>query len=473
MEKERYDRKTFFEDAPIVKSETTVTSETLEKAKLNVDANELISFEIESEYTKLLNEDQNKVIPVMFSIKAKDVNIELPRVGIDLILVIDVSSSMMGEKLKLVIDTVNFIIEELRPEDRFAVVKFNHSSKIISGLIPMTQENKNSLRKKILTDVQASGSTNIALGLTDAFDIMLNRKFVNSLTSVCLLSDGADTCGNSHPTFARIISTYDKMLKEKEMDYKINSFGYGIDHDEELLSNIANQRYGNFYYINNLKKVDECFIDLVGFLLSVFALKGKVQVFLSQDCTMKQTYGNNWNKEKEEGKYSFDVGAIGFGMERNYVCEIEVKKVDPEMTRLLVGCLSFEVNGENITRFLEFKALTSASERGDFNQKVADNVVRVRSAAAIKTLETNMKLGKKEEAWTDFNNFIHQNVTINKQISEECRDKIGAFANNKILKDVKIQKVVEVCLEREAYAPEYANFSKQNRIQKQMLLKRR
>ena len=263
------------------------------------------------------------------------------------------------------------------------------------------------------------------------------------------------------------------MLKEKEMDYKINSFGYGIDHDEELLSNIANQRYGNFYYINNLKKVDECFIDLVGFLLSVFFFLLKVQVFLSKDFTMKQTYGNNWNKEKEEGKYSFDVGAIGFGMERNYVCEIEVKKVDPEMTRLLVGCLSFEVNGENITRFLEFKALTSASERGDFNQKVADNVVRVRSAAAIKTLETNMKLGKKEEAWTDFNNFIHQNVTINKQISEECRDKIGAFANNKILKDVKIQKVVEVCLEREAYAPEYANFSKQNRIQKQMLLKRR
>ena len=53
--------------------------------------------------------------------------------------------------------------------------------------------------------------------------------------------------------------------------YTINSFGFGSDHDPELLNKIALYKDGNFYCVEKLDTVDEMFIDALGELFSVVA----------------------------------------------------------------------------------------------------------------------------------------------------------------------------------------------------------
>lgn len=51
----------------------------------------------------------------------------------------------------------------------------------------------------------------------------------------------------------------------------IHSFGFGKDHDPELMNEIASMKDGNFYFIEDLTKLDECFIDALAALFSVVA----------------------------------------------------------------------------------------------------------------------------------------------------------------------------------------------------------
>ncbi len=57
-------------------------------------------------------------------------------------------------------------------------------------------------------------------------------------------------------------------IKEK---YTINCFGYGNQHDTEVLGNIATIGEGGFYYIENLRKVNEYFILSISGYLNIIA----------------------------------------------------------------------------------------------------------------------------------------------------------------------------------------------------------
>ena len=49
------------------------------------------------------------------------------------------------------------------------------------------------------------------------------------------------------------------------------TFGYGAEHDSELLNAIASAGNGIFYYIDNPDNIPESFCDCLGGLLSVTA----------------------------------------------------------------------------------------------------------------------------------------------------------------------------------------------------------
>ena len=51
----------------------------------------------------------------------------------------------------------------------------------------------------------------------------------------------------------------------------INTFGFGKEHDAELMSNIAKVQDGNFYYIEKFEDVDVMFVDALGALISIVA----------------------------------------------------------------------------------------------------------------------------------------------------------------------------------------------------------
>ncbi len=86
------------------------------------------------------------------------------------------------------------------------------------------------------------------------------------MTSIFLLSDGQDK-GAEH-TFK------DSLLEERNQSlgvFTLHSFGFGNDHDEDLMVKLCEAKGGTFYYIQELATLDEAFCNALGGVISVAA----------------------------------------------------------------------------------------------------------------------------------------------------------------------------------------------------------
>jgi len=52
--------------------------------------------------------------------------------------------------------------------------------------------------------------------------------------------------------------------KEKKQQFTVHTFGYGNDHDANIMNQIAKLGNGDFYFVNDLEKVAETFVDCIG-----------------------------------------------------------------------------------------------------------------------------------------------------------------------------------------------------------------
>ena len=150
--------------------------------------------------------------------------------------------------------------------------------------------------------VEARGGTIINGGLTRAIDILNQREIANQVTGIFLLSDGLDNMGNYH---AR------QMIKETFMGSGlddggviIHTFGFGRNHDPELMTSIADLTDGNFFFIDKLDEVDEAFVESLGALQTSvaentqFFIKPEQSKYL-QGVEIVKAYGDEsmWKQE--------------------------------------------------------------------------------------------------------------------------------------------------------------------------------
>lgn len=113
------------------------------------------------------------------------------RTSVDLICVIDNSGSMSGEKIQLVRDTLKFLVETLTPSDRISLIMFNSFATRLCPLKCVTGENIG-VMNEIINSIHSGGGTDINSGMDLALKTIRERKHVNTVTSVFLLSDGQD-----------------------------------------------------------------------------------------------------------------------------------------------------------------------------------------------------------------------------------------------------------------------------------------
>jgi len=116
----------------------------------------------------------------------------------------------------------------LDENDRLSIVVFDNKSDRITPLMRMTEENKDKTLQMI-SKIQSRGGTAISTGIQLALDILKSRRYINSVTSIFVLSDGQD--GNA------MNSSW--VERSAESNLSIHTFGYGSDHDPDLMTEIA------------------------------------------------------------------------------------------------------------------------------------------------------------------------------------------------------------------------------------------
>jgi len=96
---------------------------------------------------------------------------------------------MIGKKIDLVKDSLRYLMKILGSEDRISIVIFSTVSHFITPWVRNTSENKEKL-KKIILSMQGLASTNIAAGVEKGLWMLKNRKYKNPVSCMFLLSDG-------------------------------------------------------------------------------------------------------------------------------------------------------------------------------------------------------------------------------------------------------------------------------------------
>lgn len=114
------------------------------------------------------------------------------RAAIDLVTVLDVSTSMGAPKLKMMRRAMRLVISSLFATDRLSIVAFSSSSKRLLPLTRMTTSGRRSARKIVdaLGCVGQRACANDAL--LKAAKVLEDRRERNPVASIMLLSDGND-----------------------------------------------------------------------------------------------------------------------------------------------------------------------------------------------------------------------------------------------------------------------------------------
>jgi len=265
---------------------------------------------------KLFNENT----PFVINIFVPESNNLKIRSNADLVCVIDISSSMIGEKIDLVKKSLKILIKLMDKIDRICIIIFNNSAKKLFNLSYLTDEIKTKLYK-IIDNIKVEGGTNIMSGLEIAVDVFINDKDKeksNRASSIIFLSDGCDNNYND----SELVQKLRDLTKNKDINFTLNSFGYGDDHAPQTMKKLSNIRDGIFFYVDKYEKVAEYFGIVLGTCTSVISNKASLVVeLLNKKCKIKKIFGEEYlyNYDKELNYFTTTMLQFIYGKEFTYV----------------------------------------------------------------------------------------------------------------------------------------------------------
>jgi len=296
------------------------------------------------EYEDVAFKDEKDIL-VMASLQAPvfEQNKEDKKPPVDICCVIDRSGSMKGEKLELVKTAMLFVIDNLTSQDSLCIVVYDTDVSTPLNFTSMDNSGKKLAGEKV--DQICSGSqTNLSGGLFEGIYNVSIRKSPNKISSILLFTDGFANHGvtSTYEIIAQMELSLDRMNDEKGKSCTVFTFGFGFDHDEEMLRSIAEAGRGMYYYVAGADKIPLSFADCLGGLQSVIAqnlsltieiASPRIQVLKSLNPKYKITQGTLPTKESETSNnfgIELKLGDLYSEEKRDILFEIKIPKLSYE-----------------------------------------------------------------------------------------------------------------------------------------------
>jgi Mg-chelatase subunit ChlD len=196
------------------------------------------------------------------------------RQPIHMILAVDTSGSMeLEDKLPSVKKSIQLMLSFLSPEDRLSLVTFSDESKTFLSRVIPTPEERQAIQYRI-SNLKADGSTNMSAGLLEARGLV-EPPSSGRKQGLILLTDGHANIGvHSEEGLLEIL----KRIQTESSGLSLTTVAYGVDHNSEMLTNMAKAGGGAYNVVSNLEDVATVFGDILGGLISVSAQKVELQL---------------------------------------------------------------------------------------------------------------------------------------------------------------------------------------------------
>jgi len=173
--------------------------------------------------------------------------------NVDMVIVLDRSGSMKGRKINDARQAVLKLLSDLTPDDRFALVTYSDGVQIASALLNVTRSNRQRMAATV-NGVRVGGGTNLGAGLQAGIDLLRSSHRSTNAAKVILISDGL---ANKGITDAQTLSGIAAVAVERE--FAVSTVGVGAEFNEYLMTAIADQGTGSYYYLENPAAFAEVF----------------------------------------------------------------------------------------------------------------------------------------------------------------------------------------------------------------------
>ena len=239
------------------------------------------------------------------------------RAPIDVVVAMDISGSMSSNnKLNLCKKTCEILVNELGNDDQFGLSLFSTNVRVAFPLQKMNATNKGRALA-VIAAIRTEGQTNLSGGLTSAIGELQGSTSKNEVRSIMLLTDGHANQGVTEP---RAVIDLTKACLASTPNISVNVFGYGCDHNAELLRKIseASVTKGSYYFIESNDNVSSAFGDCLGGLMSVAAQN--ITITISGE-NIKVLYDTVVTKST--GTYEINLGDMFAEESKDVVVEVE------------------------------------------------------------------------------------------------------------------------------------------------------
>jgi len=164
----------------------------------------------------------------------------------DIILVVDQSGSMQGDKWTQAQDAARYVLENLNADDRFNAILFSTGWRVFSNELESSADAE--AAAGWIDGMFAEGGTDINGSLTTALEMVDPEREA----TILFITDGLPTEGESNPE--RIMENLTAIAPDNA---RIFTFGVGDDVDTFLLDGIARAFNGASSYVRPTERIDE------------------------------------------------------------------------------------------------------------------------------------------------------------------------------------------------------------------------
>jgi len=280
--------------------------------------------------------------------------------------VIDVSGSMeLENRLELVKQALNLLVEQLRPGDKVGIVVYGSRARVVLRHTGIEQ------RGEILAAINSlkpEGVTNAEEGLRMGYDLALRNAKIGSINRVILCSDGVANVGKTGA---------DAILKEIRAHIKegitLSTIGFGMgNYNDVLMEQLADNGNGSYTYVDTINEAKRVFVENLTGTLQLIAKDAKIQVDFNPRVVNRFRLLGYENRRLEHEQFRDDTadgGEIGSG--HSVTALYEIKLHEGASGKLAAAYIRYEDPDNH--RVVEFSEnIFSSQLKGSFKNASAE-----------------------------------------------------------------------------------------------------
>jgi Ca-activated chloride channel family protein len=229
----------------------------------------------------------------------------------NLVFLIDVSGSMMSaDKLPLLKSAFQLLVNELRPQDRVALVVYAGQAGVV---LPSTPGSQKEVILEAIERLEAGGSTAGGAGIRLAYDVAKQNFMPQGNNRVILATDGDFNVGTSSD--AELVQLIEER-REHGTFLTVLGFGTGNVKDSKM-EKLADKGNGNYAYVDDINEARKVLVTEMGGTLVTVAKDVKLQIEFNPTRVGAYRllgYENRLLRDEDFKDDRKDAGELGAGL---------------------------------------------------------------------------------------------------------------------------------------------------------------